>query len=127
MQKTFWLRFGIVAGRTGPNTDPWCPDDLAAGGIGAVLSVNDGELVHIDDLERAGIEYECVPLSDAAPPDENDTTKCIAALPRALRFVESSISRGRAVLVHCRSGKDRTGLFLAYFLNQPMQCLEYRG
>jgi len=28
----------------------------------------------------------------------------------------NSIDRRRGVLVHCRSGKDRTGLFLTYYL-----------
>jgi protein-tyrosine phosphatase len=33
-----------------------------------------------------------------------------------LRFVLSSIKTGRSVLVHCSSGKDRTGMFLTYYL-----------
>lgn len=116
MRNVFWLRSGRIGGRTGPNYDTWDPKDLAAGGIGAVLSVNDGDLVRPGELAAVGIDYCRVPLSDAAPPQPGDLEICVSALPRALSFVASSIARGRVVLVHCRSGKDRTGLFLAYYL-----------
>ena len=116
MRNVFWLRPGVIGGRTGPNHDSWDPRDLAAGGIGAVLSVNDAELVRPDELAAAGIEYCHVPLSDAAPPRPGDLEICVGALPRALAFVAGAIERRRGVLVHCRSGKDRTGLFLAYYL-----------
>ena len=116
MRNVFWLREGVIGGRSGPNRDTWNPADLAAAGIGAVLSVNDGELVHPEDLAKVAIDHCCVPLSDAAPPQPGDVEICLNALPRALSFVVQSIDRGRSVLVHCNSGKDRTGLFLSYYL-----------
>jgi protein-tyrosine phosphatase len=116
MRNVFWLREGVIAGRSGPNRDAWSPKELAGGRIGAVLSVNDGELVHSDDLCAIGINYSCIPLSDAAPPQPGDLQACVDALPKALRFVLSSIKTGRSVLVHCSSGKDRTGMFLTYYL-----------
>jgi len=116
MRNVFWMRDGVIGGRTGPNRDAWSPRDLATGGIGAVLSVNDGELVRINELAEAGIDYCCVPLSDAAPPVAGDFEICVNALPRALSFALHSIENQRRVLVHCSSGKDRTGMFLAYFL-----------
>ena len=60
--------------------------------------------------------YSCVPLSDAAPPLPGDLQTCVDALPKALRFVLSEIESERCVLVHCTSGKDRTGMFLTYYL-----------
>jgi protein-tyrosine phosphatase len=116
MRNVFWLRPGVIGGRSGPNLDLWESSELAAGGIGAVLSVNDGELVRADELAAAGIDYRCVPLSDSAPPQPGDVQVCTAALPRALSFAVDTIARQRSVLVHCRSGKDRTGLFLCYYL-----------
>jgi protein-tyrosine phosphatase len=116
MRNVFWLRPGVIGGRSGPNLDCWDPGELAAGGIGAVLSVNDGELVRPGELAAAGIDYCCVPLSDAAPPQPGDLEICLSALPRALAFAARSIDDRRGVLVHCRSGKDRTGLFLSYYL-----------
>jgi len=116
MQHVFWLREGKIAGRSGPNSEPWSPMELASEGIGAILSVNDGELVQSRDLSSAGIEYDCVPLSDAAPPQPGDAEHCVEALPKALRFVLDSLQSNRTVLVHCRSGKDRTGMFMSYYL-----------
>ena len=116
MRNVFWLRKGVIGGRSGPNRDAWFPKDLADGGIGAVLSVNDGELVRPSELSEVGIEYSCVPLSDAAPPLPGDLDICVNALPHALAFAARSIESRRSVLVHCSSGKDRTGLFLSYFL-----------
>ena len=116
MRNVFWLRDGVIAGRSGPNRDAWNPVELAASGIGAVLSVNDGELVHPADLRTAGIEHACIPLSDAAPPQPGDLDICVQALPIALSFELSSIETGRGDLVHCSAGKDRTGMFLSYYL-----------
>lgn len=116
MHSVFWLREGEIAGRSGPDRDPWDPQELADSGIGAVLSVNDGILVYPDILQKVGIEYRCVPLTDSAPPQPGDLEICVNALPGALEFVLSSLDAGRSVLVHCTSGKDRTGLFLSYYL-----------
>ena len=116
MKNVFWLRKRVIGGRSGPNRDAWSPTELAESGIGAILSVNDGELVHAADLADAGISYKCVPLSDAAPPRIGDLEMCVEALPRALQYARDAIESGRTVLVHCSSGKDRTGLFLSYYL-----------
>jgi protein-tyrosine phosphatase len=116
MRNVFWLRDGVIGGRCGPNRDAWDAAVLYAGGVRAVLSVNDGELVYPQDLSKAGIEYSCVPLSDAAPPRLGDLETCLDALPRALSFAVGMIECRGNVLVHCSSGKDRTGLFLSYYL-----------
>jgi protein-tyrosine phosphatase len=116
MRHVFWLRSGVIGGRSGPNRDAWLPWELANDGIGAVLSVNDGELVRPLELAEVGIDSCCIPLSDAVPPRAGDFEACVSALPRALSFVRRSINARRKVLVHCSSGKDRTGLFLSYYL-----------
>jgi protein-tyrosine phosphatase len=116
MQHLFWLLPKRLAGRSGPNLDPWDLKELAASGIHAVLSVNDGELCHPTDFDSLGIAYACVPLSEAAPPRPGDHELCVSRLPAAFEFAEKHISAGKTVLVHCRSGKDRTGMFMAYYL-----------
>jgi protein-tyrosine phosphatase len=116
MQHIFWLLPGAVAGRAGPNLHPWDARELRAGGIGAVLSVNDGAACHPEDFSALGMSYRCIPLSDNAPPRDGDLAHCLDALPQAYDYVRGELQRRRAVLVHCRSGKDRTGLFMCYFL-----------
>src|SRR5687767_7078844 len=116
MREVFWAIPGRLAGRSGPDLHPWSLAELKAGGIDAVLSVNDGVLCHALDFERAGIAYACFPLSENAPPRPGDVELCVRALPQAYAFASLHFERERSVLVHCRSGKDRTGLFLAYAL-----------
>jgi protein-tyrosine phosphatase len=116
MKHVFWLLPGALAGRSGPNHTPWDAQDLRAGGIGAILSVNDGAACHAEDFVSLGMSYRCIPLSDNAPPRDGDLEHCLDALPEAYGYVHGELDRQRAVLIHCRSGKDRTGLFMCYFL-----------
>ena len=39
-------------------------------------------------------------------------------LPQQLAFVSAANDAGRTVMVHCTSGKDRTGMFMGYYLMQ---------
>lgn len=116
MNHLFWLVPGKLAGRPGPNRVPWDVPSMSRAGVGAVLSVNDGLLCHPEDFAACGIAYACVPLSENAPPEAGDKETCLRALPIAYAFVERQLAEGRVTVVHCSSGKDRTGLFLAYYL-----------
>ena len=116
MENVFWLIPNELAGRTGPDMDPWDADELAQGGIGAILSVNGGSSVEFRDLQKAGIRYACIPLSNAAPPEPGDLGICAEALPSCYAFVRQALDDERATLIHCATGKDRTGLFLSYYL-----------
>ena len=116
MRHVFWLLPGRLAGRPGPDREPWDLDALRAMGIDAVLSVNDGKGCERAELEALGLEYHCAPLPPNEPPQAGDEEICRAALPAAYDFVRAQHEAGRAVLVHCSAGKDRTGLFMSYFL-----------
>lgn len=116
MDELFWVVEGKLAGRPGPDLAPWDLAALRAAGIGAVLSVNDGAMCRAEEFAAEGLTYACVPLSDAAPPRPGDREVCVRALPEAYTFVRRQMAEGKAVLVHCTAGKDRTGLFLAYYL-----------
>ena len=118
MDHVFWVHDKLVGGRPGPNLIPWNPVDLMNGGIGAVLSVNDGELVHPEDLSALEIDYLCAPLSENAPPRQGDVETCLANLPKGFEFVLKNRGLGKRTLVHCRQGRDRTGLFLAYYIHR---------
>jgi len=122
MRQVFWLRPKLIAGRSGPNRDPWMPAELAAAGIGAVLSVNDAASVYSDDLAKAGIESACFPLADNAPPRSGDFEHCLAMLPAALDYLRMLMAKGKTPLIHCSAGKDRTGLVMCHYL---CQCEAY--
>ena len=57
MESLFWLDPGRLAGRPGPNAEPWDLGRLRAGGIGAVLSVNDGQDCVAAEFDAAGIDH----------------------------------------------------------------------
>jgi protein-tyrosine phosphatase len=116
MQQVFWLRPDLIAGRPGPGYYPWQPAELAAAGIGAILTVNDAQSVYPDDLAAAGIDHAWLPMEDNAPPRPGDFEHCLATLPQALDFIRDMHRQDRAVLIHCTAGKDRTGLTMAYYL-----------
>jgi len=115
LRHIFWLETGKVAGRTGPNKNLWVTAEFARAGFSAIISVNNGELCHVDEIEKSGLAYACIPLSGNAPPRPGDREICLTNLPRALEFVKKHLATGK-VLIHCRSGKDRTGLLMAYYL-----------
>lgn len=123
MRHVFWLRPNLIAGRSGPNRDPWRPAELVAAGIGAILSMNDAAAVYRDDLSRAGLDSAHFPLPDNAPPREGDFEQCLITLPAALAYLLSAIDQGKTPLIHCSSGKDRTGLIMCHYL---CQCEGYQ-
>jgi len=120
MKHIFWLIEDQLCGRSGPNHEPWNASELQAAGVDAVLSVNHAESVYADDFSAVGMPYRCIPLSTNAPPRDGDLELCLTRLPMAYEFALSEIESGKSVLVHCRQGKDRTGLFMAYFLRQQL-------
>ena len=115
MEHVFWLRKGKIAGRSGPNTNMWDLHEIKSSGIGSILSVNNGEAVHESMLSSLGIAYSNIPMSSNAPAREGDKELCLENLPRAMEFIRENLKNG-PVLVHCRSGKDRTGMVMAAYL-----------
>jgi protein-tyrosine phosphatase len=116
VKHVFWLEAGRLAGRAGPNREPWDLGELHAGGIRAVLSVNDGVCCHAEDFAALEIAYACAAMPDSVPPAPGDEQRCREAAEHALSFIDEHLAADRTVLVHCSSGKDRTGLVLAYYL-----------
>ncbi|ADN77260.1 dual specificity protein phosphatase [Ferrimonas balearica DSM 9799] len=116
MEHLFWLEPGRIAGRSGPNKDPWTTDELQQAGIRTVLSLNDADGVDASELAEAGICHHHVALPGEIPPRQHDLDTCLLRLPQALARLNASLSQGERVLIHCRSGKDRTGMLMAYLL-----------
>ena len=115
MEHVFWLRKGKIAGRSGPNTNMWDLHEIKSSGIGSILSVNNGDAVHESMLSNLGIAYSNIPMSSNAPARKGDKELCLTNLPKAMEFIRENLKDG-PVLVHCRSGKDRTGMVMAAYL-----------
>lgn len=115
MDHVFWLREEKVAGRSGPNTNVWDLEEIKANGFSAILSVNNGEAVHESMISNLEMGYSNIPMSSNAPVRDGDKELCLENLPKALDFIQKNIMGG-PVLIHCRSGKDRTGMVLAAYL-----------
>lgn len=120
MNHIFWLIPDQLCGRSGPNHQPWDAIELQSAGVGAVLSVNNAESVYPDEFSAVDMPYRCIPLAANAPPREGDLELCVARLPLAYSYTLNEIESGNSVMVHCRHGKDRTGLFMVYFLRQHL-------
>ena len=103
MEHVFWLLPGRLAGRAGPNRKPWDLGAIRGLGIGAVLSVNDGEGCDPAEFSALGLDYRCVPLPPNEPPLAGDEELCRAALPAAYEFVRDRLT-ARRVLAGSVSG-----------------------
>lgn len=115
MKSVFWLVRDTIAGRAGPQLEPWSLAELRAGGFDAVINLSE----HAPDVaafDAASIEANWVPLPTDIPPTKESAAKCVEALPRAFAILSARVSQGRRVLIHCYAGKDRTGMLLAIFL-----------
>ncbi|MCV5222467.1 hypothetical protein OFC57_26470, partial [Escherichia coli] len=67
MQQLFFVEES-VAGRCGPDSCMWNLDELHNNNVAAILSVNDGAMVHVSLLETLCIAYRNIQLSSNAPP-----------------------------------------------------------
>ena len=77
--------------------------------------VNEGEMVHEALIQSLEMDYANIPMSPNASVRPGDKELCLTNLPKAMNFIGKNTPSG-PVLIHCRSGKDRTGMVLAALL-----------
>jgi hypothetical protein len=89
-------------------------DSLREQGIGAILNLC-GEFCDLHDIEsQGGFEVYYLPIPDEEAPD-------LAALEKALAWLDEAVYLGKKVLIHCRHGIGRTGTVLnAYLLRRGL-------
>ena len=114
MENIFWLIDGRLGGRPGPSKEPWSPTELRTA-IDVVLNISEHPSP-AEVFDSLGIIHTWIPLPTAVPPDADAERTCVELLPRAEAYLSQQLCAGRRVLVHCVSGKDRTGMVLAYHL-----------
>lgn len=71
----------------------WDLNEIKAGGIAAILSVNRGDAVHESMLSNLGIAYSNVPMSSNAPVRNGDKEICLANLPKAMEFIRENYDK----------------------------------
>lgn len=112
--RLFWAVNDVLAGRPGPTCVPWKVGDLIDDGIGGVVSL-DGP-IRTSDLKKAGIRHLPVyqPMLSLQTAEEQE--RFLKVMPQVIGFIDDVRSQGRATLVHCFYGCDRTGAAIACYL-----------
>jgi hypothetical protein len=108
MEHVFWVIDGLLGGRPGPVTAPWRAEQLRGGAVQVVVSLNreaDGE-----ELAAAGLVPPILPVTGALQ------DVLLHGLEEVLPRVHEEVAAGRATVIHCHEGKDRTGLALVAYL-----------
>ncbi len=82
--------------------------ELEAAGVGAIVSVMD-DPSNLDLYQQAGLSHLWLPTKGGTAPSPEQ----IQALQN---FVDEQNQAGRAVAIHCTSGRRRTGTMLAAYL-----------
>jgi protein-tyrosine phosphatase len=112
---TYSVEPGLLFGRPGPNKSRWNLDAFKLRGLAVVVS-----LVHIEDpkaVARAGLKHYVIPFEDRLHlPYKTANRFVLEIFDEFDRVLDFHLPRREPVLVHCNSGKDRTGLLLAYYL-----------
>ncbi len=114
MDHVFWVIPNSLAGRPGPLRTPWSLDSLKEAGFNVVINLSEVP-PDKEDFEKLNIDSFWCPLPTAVPADRQAELDCIASLPKAFEYLVTSLNKNHKVLVHCKAGKDRTGLLLSYF------------
>ena len=114
MDNVFWLLQGKLAGRPGPAKVPWDLAELRRT-FDVMLNISEHPSA-TEELDRLRFEHRWIPLPETVPADEEAEERCLRLLPEAEQYLCEQLDSGRRVLVHCVSGKDRTGMLFAYHL-----------
>jgi protein-tyrosine phosphatase len=103
-----------------PRGGDWLPDELTSwkhAGIDVVLSLLTPEeqrnldlIMEAAESQKQGLVFTSFPIPDREVPASE------AKFSEALRGASEGLSRGKNLLIHCRQGVGRTGLFAACLL-----------
>lgn len=110
----FWVLPNVLAGRPGPVCEPWTLAELLNENIGGIISL-DGP-IRLKELSQAGIEHLPVYQPMLLLYTREDHLRFLKVMPQVIEFIDRMRKTGRATLVHCYHGCDRTGSAIACYL-----------
>ena len=105
-ENLWWVIPGKLAGVRKPIAEELT--ELQMAGIGAVVSVMD-DPSNLDVYEQSGIPHLWLPTKGGTAPSREQ-------IQELQHFIDSQNQIGKAVAVHCTSGRRRTGTMLASYL-----------
>jgi protein-tyrosine phosphatase len=85
-------------------------------GVNAIVSVMD-DPSNLDLYEQAGLPHRWLPTTGGKPPT-------LEQVEEFVQFVDDQNAQSHRVVVHCSSGRRRTGTFLAAYLIKSGQSVE---
>jgi len=107
MYQLHWITDHLAAGHAPMSYEDL--DSIRDQGIGAIVNLC-GEFCDLHQIEEgSGFEVYYLPVVDECAPD-------LAAMEKALDWLDEAIYLDKKVLVHCRLGHGRTGTFIAAYL-----------
>ena len=102
----WWLVPGQLAGMRKPEADEL--EIVKAEGIGAIVSVMD-DPSNLDLYAAANLPHRWLPTQGGTAPTREQ-------IEEFRQFVDAETQAGKAVAVHCSSGRRRTATFLGAYL-----------
>lgn len=116
MKGVFWVIPEKLAGRAGPDVEPWDMKALRKAGFTAIVSTH--EDCHAETIKQAGLKHIPKFMPTAYPNNDALIDRFVELVRDATEAVVAEINAGGKVLVHCYAGRDRTGLVLCAALMQ---------
>ena len=114
MKGVYWVVADRLAGRPGPECIPWNPEELAQAGFGGVVSL-DGP-IRVGAIQSAGLRHLAVYRPMLVLQTEQEHRRFLEVMPAIFAFTREIEAEGKATLIHCYHGADRTGSALACYL-----------
>jgi len=108
----------VVPNRLGGMRKP-TPEEISSLpeiGINAIVSVMD-DPSNLDLYEQAGLPHRWFPTTGGKAPT-------LEQIEEFVQFVDDQNAQSHSVVVHCSSGRRRTGTFLAAYLIKSGQSVE---
>lgn len=114
MDEVYWVIDGVLAGRAGPEKRPWDPAELAAEGVGGIVSLCGPVDSHA--LRVVGIEHLPAYQPMILLESELERETFLDVVSQVLEFLEQIKAQQKATVIHCYHGCDRTGCVLSCVL-----------